>query len=1201
MFRHSTKLILAGLTTAAVMATAGCSHKPDAVSQGSAQVAVHALSLAGDVKAMDVAVSGTGIGTPIVMPLFLQADGTWKALVNHIPVGSHGFAAKAYDSVAKTHEIYSGSVAGVTINKNEIADVIIVMQEDHAPGGFGNHAPIVDSLSVSATSAIYGEKIAYTLAAHDPDPNETASLTFVMNPTCGTFGPITLDPTPNAQGQRVWSSLWTAPPSGASCQLNMVITDIHGAKAMAAVTISISAGVDVGGARVSTLVESYPVISGITTDPAIISGASGSITLTVLYSMSDNEPASFAWTHPDCDGSFSNANIANPVFTLNTVPTTSVPPICTFGVVVSGPSRTPTNGVAQQLSTSGSLTVNVGESTVPQNNGGGVAIDMTSQSLETVVDPTQPVVLYVKASEHTTGATLTSYVWSKLHGTFGTQIDAPDLGNSQIAWTPPSAMDPNENVNVLVTDSLGATASYTFIIGRGINPCIGSNTDNVACSDGNPCTLGDHCMNQVCVSGPQNPCTAIDQCHTVGQCDTTDGSCSKPLADNGKQCNDGHGCTTGDVCTAGVCAGIPKAPCQAQDACHSAGQCDDSSQNGDCSNPIANVNGPCTGSDPCMVNYTCQSDGSCAGTSYAAVNCTTPGTCHTATGATCTVVSNAPTCVYPIDNTATCSDGNACTTGDFCSGGTCQSGTGQLSCTADACHQNVSCVPPNGCSTGDVKPCQHGHCRLPDGNCATCPAPSTSKGYNVPSIVDIAVDGAGNQYMATTLYTTADFGQGNVSSTGSADILVVALDPNNALKSKWTKVMGGPNDQFGTGVAVGQSGFVGVLGHFSGNIAVKTGLTLSNSGSSPIDYVIGLNNNGTGAWGMTVDDRGALSSIAGNPNRDEFVLCGNTQPCSVDPNDPSTSACPGPMTDLGITGYQNPDNLQDIIIAKVNATTGAVIWSQQFGGAGTQLCTAVALADDGTVYATGKYNGTLDFHGNTAGPLTSVDSSALAVWVAKFDNAAVSGTTPKALIAQGFGTVGKQGPKAIALHTDSLGNTSVAVAGYVVNTLPFGTGSLSLTSNGKEDAFVAKFNSSLTPQWATSWGDLPYNQEAHGVAFNSLGDIVVVGLMTGTSNFGTSGTPPVAITLTSNGNLATDAYWAKFDGSDGTAICAAIYGDTANQSADAVAISSQATGTQKDLVNVVGFTTGTVDFGSGGSVSLITGSTSDGFFMQMNP
>jgi hypothetical protein len=450
--------------------------------------------------------------------------------------------------------------------------------------------------------------------------------------------------------------------------------------------------------------------------------------------------------------------------------------------------------------------------------------------------------------------------------------------------------------------------------------------------------------------------------------------------------------------------------------------------------------------------------------------------------------------------------------------------------------------------------------------------------------------------MATTLYGTANFGLGNVSTAGSADVLVVALDPNNALAAKWTRTFGDINDQFGTGVAVGHSGQVGVMGHFSGNMLVKTGLTLAHSGD-PIDYIIGLNNDGTGAWGQTIDTKGGgLGAIAGNPNRDEFVVCGYTEPCTVDPNDPTTNSCTGPMTDLGITGYQNADNLEDIIIAKVNATTGALIWSQQFGGSGTQLCTAVALADDGTVYATGKYNGTLNFGGNTS-QLTSVGSAVQAVWVAKFDNAAASGTTPKALLAQGFGTVGKQGPKAIALHKDSAGNTSVAVAGYMVNTLAFGTGSLSLLSAGKEDAFVAKFDSTLTPQWASRWGDLTYNQEAHGVAFSSVGDIVVVGLMTGTSTFGT----PVVITLTSNGNLATDAYWAKFDGSNGTPICAAIYGDAANQSADAVAISSQATGTQKDLVNVVGFSTGTINFGTGMSLPLIAGTTSDGFFMQMNP
>ena len=1192
MFRHSTKLILAGLTTAAVMATGGCSHKPDPASQGSAQVAVHALSLSGDVKAMDVAVSGSGIATPMDMPLFKQSDGTWKALVNHIPVGTsnRSFMAKAYDSTAKTHQIYSGSVSGVTINKNEIADVVIVMQEDHAPNGFGNHAPIVDSLSVSATSAVYGEKIAYTLAAHDPDQGETATLTFVNTPSCGTFGPIS--DTTNGQGQRVWASLWTAPPSGTSCQLNMVITDVHGAKAMAAVTISISAGVDVGGARVSTLVESYPVLTGITTNPAIISGAGGTINLQVLYSMSDNEPASFKWTAPDCTGSFNNDSVQSPVYTLTTVPN---PPICTFSVTVSGPDRTPTNGTARHLSTIGSLTVNVGESTVPQNDGGGVAIDMTSQSLETVTDPNQPVTLYVKASEHTAGATLTRYDWSKLHGTFGTQIDAPDLGNSQIDWTPPASMDPNELVYVLVTDSLGATASYTFIIGRGINPCVGPNTDGHDCNDGDPCTLGDHCQNQACVPGTPNPCTAIDGCHENGTCDHVTGSCSTPLSTNGKDCSDGDACTLTDKCVGGVCTPTGgTTQCHALDQCHVVGVCDH--QSGVCSNPAKTDGMGCDDGNVCSTGETCQ-NGQCTG-GVLQTTCQPSDSCHLV--GTCDPVNGCST--PPAPDTTLCNfDSDGCTVNDHCSNGTCVAGAPMSCQPVDLCHLAGSCIHPAGnCSTGAWSiTCGPGtgstagsalSCGVSDGQCHSCATPTDVKkffdpatpGSGVSSIAGMALDSSGAQLVSATLVTTANFGSGNVSPTGGMDVVVAKLvkDPNDPNDPHWTTLLGDTMDQMATGLAVTKSGRVAVMGNFSGSIVAVN--TITDTESVPIDFIAALDHAGAKLWADAANTKaGALLAIAGNPNRDEFVVCGYTAPsCAHDPNHPTQSEPCEPMADLGVAGYLTsepndpvtglPVHLEDIVIAKVNSITGAVIWGRQYGAAGTQMCTAIALDDAGNVFAAGNYNGTLGFG---TGLPSYTDYTIQALWVAKFD-----GTNGDVLNAKTYGGVSKQAARGIAL--DGQGN--LAITGNMKTSLVFG--GTTLTGAGGTDGFLAKLNSSLVPIWAESWGDSA-NQEAHSVAFNSANDIVVVGLMKGLASGFTIGSTRLRNPTTST----TDAYFAKFKGSDGTPVCAANYGDAANQSADAVAIASD------DKISVSGFGSGTFSFGT----LPFTSSSPNGFVVQL--
>jgi hypothetical protein len=50
-------------------------------------------------------------------------------------------------------------------------------------------------------------------------------------------------------------------------------------------------------------------------------------------------------------------------------------------------------------------------------------------------------------------------------------------------------------------------------------------------------------------------CTASDQCHVAGTCDSGSGLCSDPAAPNGTTCDDGNAATDGDVCTGGTCAG----------------------------------------------------------------------------------------------------------------------------------------------------------------------------------------------------------------------------------------------------------------------------------------------------------------------------------------------------------------------------------------------------------------------------------------------------------------------------------------------------------------------------------------------------------------------------------------------------------------------------------------------------------------------
>ncbi|HIL12483.1 MAG TPA: hypothetical protein EYG16_02295 [Deltaproteobacteria bacterium] len=55
-------------------------------------------------------------------------------------------------------------------------------------------------------------------------------------------------------------------------------------------------------------------------------------------------------------------------------------------------------------------------------------------------------------------------------------------------------------------------------------------------------------------------CTASDQCHLAGICNSATGICSDPVSTDGTLCDDGNPATTGDQCSAGVCSGTVSPP-----------------------------------------------------------------------------------------------------------------------------------------------------------------------------------------------------------------------------------------------------------------------------------------------------------------------------------------------------------------------------------------------------------------------------------------------------------------------------------------------------------------------------------------------------------------------------------------------------------------------------------------------------------------
>ena len=130
-----------------------------------------------------------------------------------------------------------------------------------------------------------------------------------------------------------------------------------------------------------------------------------------------------------------------------------------------------------------------------------------------------------------------------------------------------------------------------------------------SCDDSNACTQLDSCQSGTCVGSNPIVCTASDQCHQVGTCNPATGVCSNPQKPNGSSCDDNNACTTGDTCQSGSCASGTPVTCTALDQCHAAGTCD--TLTGQCSNPAAPNGIPCEDGNVCSIGDSCQ-NGTCA-------------------------------------------------------------------------------------------------------------------------------------------------------------------------------------------------------------------------------------------------------------------------------------------------------------------------------------------------------------------------------------------------------------------------------------------------------------------------------------------------------------------------------------------------------------------------------------------------------------
>ncbi|MDH3445826.1 MAG: SBBP repeat-containing protein, partial [Deltaproteobacteria bacterium] len=226
----------------------------------------------------------------------------------------------------------------------------------------------------------------------------------------------------------------------------------------------------------------------------------------------------------------------------------------------------------------------------------------------------------------------------------------------------------------------------------------------------------------------------------------------------------------------------------------------------------------------------------------------------------------------------------------------------------------------------------------------------------------------------------------------------------------------------------------------------------------------------------------------------------------------------------------------DIFVAKYDSN-GNLLWAKKDGGMGSDRGAGIAVDGLGNSYVTGVFNGTAIFGPGEANEVSLASNGSEDIFVAKY---ASDGTFIWATKAGGPGA--DQGAR---VAVDGSGNSFVT--GFFNGTATFGAGepneTMLTSSNGSDDIFVAKFDSTGALLWAKKAGGSGLDRGS-GIALDGSGSSYATGFFSGIATFEST-------SLTSAGDW--DVFLAKYD-SSGTLVWAKRAGGSNRDRSFSVAV-----------------------------------------------
>ena len=342
------------------------------------------------------------------------------------------------------------------------------------------------------------------------------------------------------------------------------------------------------------------------------------------------------------------------------------------------------------------------------------------------------------------------------------------------------------------------------------------------------------------------------------------------------------------------------------------------------------------------------------------------------------------------------------------------------------------------------------------------------------SAADIAVDGAGQVYLTGYVGSgTVRFGTLSVNSPATGAPFVAKLDGSG--RWRWVSTGGGMHAG-PQAIALDAQANIFITGSFSGPSATLGSTVLPNpawTAAQDVSSVFVARLDSTGAWqwassgGPAVAAQGALAggSDVAVDNRGNVLIAGGFTT----------------TVQFGATTLTSAGNF-DIVMAQLNATTGAWQWARRAGGPDEDAATSLAVDATGHAVVTGTFYSPVAQFGNlSVSPIygmadafvARLDTHGTFQWVSTGGGAADDLGTTVVVDANGAAYVG--------------GEFREVVAQFGPFLLPHQALSL-----GVVDLFVAKLDSLGNYVWAVS-GASRGNDHVDGLALAGPDDVVLSG------------------------------------------------------------------------------------------------------------